>query len=162
MKKSFITIPILIFLAFVTQSIQAQCSFTLSDLEITSLQTQSEFEIFILGRGYYLTRTLDKPSCRKEYSCDSTNKNLINAINCSYGSGKNIVVTYTTSSKEQYQSVKDSLTIKGYSLSKEESTNITDSKSIWSYYTKGNTQIILYDIKDSNKILYVEEIRKLE
>lgn len=159
MNKFRLFNSVILLLVLGTQRLNAQCPITLTDLENSCKLTSTEFEAYILSKGYSLRRSLNKPVRRKEYSCDSSgNSSRNDGINCSTGSGKNLIITYTTSDKELYENTRDSLVLKGYIFQKQVEMNFIDSETTWYYYVKGMTQVVIYKYG----LLYVEEIRILD
>ncbi len=158
MNKSVLTFTAILLLFLEIGSVKAQCAFTLAELEKTCKLTSTEFETYIISKGYMLSRSLNDP-IRKEYLCDRTKSNpIINSIRYSPKDSNSLIITFKTTDEKLFQNTKDSLLIKGYTFSKKDNWAIENQYTNFYFYTKGKIQITICHYR----IYYLEEIRILD
>lgn len=127
-----------------------QCPVALSELEKISSYTSSDFETYILKRGFSLWRQKSERFTIQQYWCDKKNPNgRRDQIGRTSGSGISTIVEFTTTDKLYYLDFKNKLVTSGYKLDREAPQALSDDVTTLFYYYSNDAYVVTiysYDV----------------
>jgi len=131
-----------------TNYAKAQSTFTIPELEKLSTSNSSDFETYILKKGYSYQSSLSDLK-NKLYWYDGKRPNgridqIVRAVDST--------VVFTTTSKQYYLDIKSALVNNGYEYFFEKNKDVLDMPTTWYYYANKKFISIIYSYTTSDGI----------